>query len=54
MEILFPVIDPVHILGLGFLDRARSQIHEFSHFVQFISDFLKNCFFVLALFQIKT
>ena len=53
VEILLPVVDPVHILRLGFLDHARSYIQISAHLIQFLPYVQKDRSFILFFVQIE-
>ena len=53
MEKLFPVVNPVFVLSLGFFNRRLTDIHKGTKFFQCISDITKNGFFICIFFKIK-
>ena len=53
VEILFPVVDPVLILGLSALNRAFTQIHKAAVCLQLLIHAGQDCLRVRILLQIK-
>ncbi len=53
MEVLFPVIDPVFVLCLGFCDGTFADIHVSAYFFKDSTYFLENRRSFCVLFQIK-
>ena len=53
MEILLPVIYPIYIFCLRFLDLHTSDIHIGTDLFQFLTNCLKHLLLVLILFQIE-
>ena len=53
MKILFPVVDPVLVFGLGFCDRSLSDIHKHTKLFQSIFYICKQLFFIFFLIQVK-
>ena len=53
MEILLPVIHPVYVLGLGFLNRTFADVQVTSHLFQFVPDTHQDRTFILLFFQIE-
>ena len=54
VKIFFPVIDPVHILCLGFFYRSFTYFHIGTHIFQFIFHSFQKTFFIFIFFQIET
>ena len=53
MEILLPVVDPIYVLSLGFLNSTWTQIHKFPHPGKFLQNLGKNSVLILPFFQIE-
>ena len=53
MEVLFPVIDPVLVLCLGFCDGCLSDIHKASQILQCSLHIFQDCLGIRILFQIE-
>ena len=53
MEVLLPVVDPVYIFRLRFLDGALPNIKKCAHIFQFFSHVHKNRRHIFFLIQIK-